>query len=811
MTSDYNLCLHNLRALIAEYLTGESGYRNEATTRLQLIDELLFGCLGWEKQDCSVEDTYNGTYVDYSLGTPQVHLIVEAKRENIHFELPIGYSRLTYSIHRFKTEASDVYKAIEQAMAYCQARGVPFGAVFNGHQVVAFLASRLDGVPPLRGKALVLESLPMMVKHFQMFWNCLSQPGVMSRGLPNLLLESDQLPPPDKLSVRIPNYPRYQNRNLIQTNLNIFGELIIEDVATDPDNEAKFLQACYAESGALSQYALVSKAILKSKYSAKFQESLEGPTLVPATEKGGKPSITSEMLAQSTTKRPVLLIGDVGVGKTMFVRHFIGVEAVDLLRNEIVLYLDLGIKPTLGTDLDEYLADEITRQLLDDYEIDIADDRFVRGVHNLALARFRKGIYGRLRQTDPATYRSHEIEFLDGLISNRSEHLRQSLEHINRGRSKQIVIFLDNVDQRPDEFQQRAFLVGQSMAELWPALVFVSLRPETYHRSRLAGALSAYHAKAFTISPPRVDRVINKRLQYAIQLLDSGSIGRSMEYVGIDVDLGDLLDYLKIIDYSFQSNVELVEFVDNVCGGNIRLALDFVKVLVGTGHVNTEKVLRIYRTSGRYRVPLHELLRAVIYGDYRDYDPRFSEIVNLFDINGVDGGEHFLAPTILAYIELGGQNSESGGYVPIERLYEYIQRAGFHPKHSRLVVRKLHRKKLIETTAKIGVRDDNGSVESHYRITTIGSYYYRKMIGMFQYVDAMVPDTPVVDREARARIRDIAHIEGRLERALEFRSYLDRQWERVEAASEVFDWMPVSQLLTADIERIRQRVISTHV
>ena len=399
--------------------------------------------------------------------------------------------------------------------------------------------------------------------------------------------------------------------------------MIIEDVGKLPENEEGFLKECYASNGALSQYALVGKSILKSKYSSIFEESLAGPSLSPATEKGGNPTITTEMLAQSATKRPVLLIGDVGVGKTMFVRHFISIDAAELLRDAIILYIDLGVQPTLDSDLDEYLEREIARQLHDKYRIDIADRRFVQGVYNLALSEFDRGIFGGLKGIDPAEYEKEKILFLKRKLEAGHEHLRQCLEHIQKGWNRQIVIFLDNVDQRHDEFQQRAFLIGQSMAELWPAFVFVSLRPETFHLSRSEGTLSAYHTKAFTISPPRVDRVIHKRLRYAISLLETGVIGTSVPGVEFHVDLRNLVDYLKIIDYSIENNVELIEFVDNVCGGNIRLALDFIRTFVGSGHVDTAKMLLIYRNKGSYYVPLHEFVRAVIYGDHKDYDPAF--------------------------------------------------------------------------------------------------------------------------------------------------------------------------------------------
>ena len=352
-------------------------------------------------------------------------------------------------------------------MGYCQTRGVPFGAVCNGHQIVGFLASRTDGVAPMNGQAFVSPSLGHMRDNFLDMWDCLSSTGVAARGLATRLQNTGDRPPPDKLSAGLHNYPRHQIRNELQSNLQIFGDLIIEDVGQLPPNEKEFLAACYAESGALSQYALISKAILQTRYSEEFQESLAGFSLSPATEKGGKPTITAEMLAQSATRRPILLIGDVGVGKTMFVRHFINVDAADILKDAIILYLDLGVKPTLDADLDDYLQEEITKQLYELYSIDIHDNNFVHGVYNIDLQKFENSIYGSLREANPTEYELKKITHLEAKINNTQEHLKQCLEHVHNGRRKQIVVFLDNVDQRTDDFQQKAFLIGQSMAELW--------------------------------------------------------------------------------------------------------------------------------------------------------------------------------------------------------------------------------------------------------------------------------------------------------------------------------------------------------
>ena len=71
--------------------------------------------LGWDKWDCVNEDNHQGTYTDYSLGKPYVTLIVEAKKEDVYFSIPAGFDGLFYPLERFRKEAPDIFKAVEQA------------------------------------------------------------------------------------------------------------------------------------------------------------------------------------------------------------------------------------------------------------------------------------------------------------------------------------------------------------------------------------------------------------------------------------------------------------------------------------------------------------------------------------------------------------------------------------------------------------------------------------------------------------------------------------------------------------------------
>jgi len=793
----------NLRNLIDWYSKNVNDLtRNEATTRLHLIDRLLFECLGWNREDCKTEERINNQYIDYSFYCPACLFIVEAKREGIYFELPIGIKAVKYNISFFSRRAKGVIGAIRQAVSYCQSHGVPYGVVCNGHQLIAFIGSRSDGCPPLEGKALVFDSLQAMEKNFLLIWQCLSNAGIMSRRLSIELQDTVISPAPEKLSQRTPDYPGFKQRNVIQTDLQILSDLFIEDMARlgEEGDERDFLKECYCHSGALSQYALISKNILRARYSALFQKATEGPSTKPATTRKG---VSPELLAESLSRRPILLIGDIGVGKTIFIRHFYQVEAPDIFADALLFYIDFVSGPAFTQDLSIFIMDEIRKQLVDRYGINIEERNFVYGILHRDLEQFEKGIYADIKNISPELFLKRRVEYIEDRLRNTDEYIRLSLLHIYRGRRKQIVIFLDNVDRRSEEFQEEAFVISESMASKWPATVFISIRPQTFYRSRISGTLDAYHPRAFTIGPPRVDEVVAKRLKYGINLLNRGMELGLGKYVTVRAE--NLKDYLEVLVYSFSENRYLIEFLDNMCGGNIRLALEFVRAFIGSGHVDTGKILNIYRDTGRYLVPLHEFLRAVIYGDHEYYSPTASGILNLFDISTADGREHFLSPILLAQLDRWNQLSTTDGFVAVPTIYEYLQTVGFAPSQIDWAIERLVRKNLIESVAKSPEPPATG-LFSHYRLTTIGAYYVKKLITRFTYIDAMVIDTPIVDANMRTQIANAYNIADRLSRARVFCNYLDSQWQLLEGQKLSFDWPAIKSLIDRDIEYITGKI-----
>lgn len=775
--------------------------RNEASTRLHIIDVLLFDALRWARNACRPEDSLGGTYTDYSLGLPATQLVVEAKREGSYFSIPATSGPLVVSLKALLRGNPSLEAAVKQAASYCGMRGVRLGVVCNGHQLVAFLGSRDDGTPPTIGRAVVFRSLREMEERFVDLWNWLSPEGVALGNLYELLRAETRPLPPPKMSQSLYTYPGVERRNDMEIELDILGEIFLQDIVRARELERDFLRDCYCTSGTLSQYALVSKDILRSRYHEtvnRKSQQVQGVT----NKSGIAPELLDAVIEKGVSRRPVVLLGDVGVGKTTFIRHLVEIDAREELERSLVFYLDFGAKPALRRDLEEFVREVFAEQLLE-ADIDIYADAFVRAVYNGELNRLATGIYGRLQETDPGRYLNEELRLLADLTARLETHLRRSFEHIKGTEQRNIVAFFDNIDQRDVDFQDSVYLIAQSLAETWGITTFISLRPETFNSSRRSGSLAAYQPRVFTISPPHVDQVVKRRLSFAQKVIDTGRFSLGAD--GITLDSSLLRDYIQVVIDSLNRNESLCECLDNVSRGNVRRALDLLTSFVGSGHVDTKKIIDIYRDRGRYTIPLHEFLRAIIYGDTHFYDPSSSPIGNAFDISSRNGREHFSALILLNFLERQAQHgSIELGFVLLTTVYEHLQGLGFSVEEVDITVSRCVSAGWIESS--VDAASDRPAGAERLRLTQTGAYLLHRLVRTFVYVDAVVVDTPVLDDETRADLTVGRTIEERLRRADLLLRYLNRQYAEFGELDTGLDWADISGAISREIHDVEVRL-----
>ena len=469
-------------------------------------------------------------------------------------------------------------------------------------------------------------------------------------------------------------------------------------------------------------------------------------------------------------------------------------SAHEEFKNAIYIYIDLGSKAALAHDLKSFVLNEIEAQLHDKYNIDVNAFKFIKGIYASDIHRFSNGIWGEKKESNPDLYETKLLEMLESITSEKDQHLKRCINGHAKSTKKQIIISLDNADQRDFDTQQSAFIIAQELAKDWNSTVFVSVRPQTFFKSKRSGALAAYPHKIFTISPPRIDSVIKKRLLFALSMAEGNVPIEAINYVRVNA--GNLAQFLKALITSLTENPELYEFLSNITGGNIRAAIEFVTGFIGSPNVDAEKIIRIMNEEGRYRIPLHEFTKSALLGDYSHYNPDTSIAMNIYDISSTDSKEHFLKSIILALLDSTGEHLDNDGFCQTTNLFEQMQSFGFTADQITHSLRKCTNKKLIETSQRVTFEEDVngtliGEMPGSFRITSVGAYHLKRWLSVFSYLDAMVFDTPILDKDIREELMHDLNslaIGYRYKRAVKFKEYLKKAWVDMGNKPNYFDF-----------------------
>lgn len=488
------------------------------------------------------------------------------------------------------------------------------------------------------------------------------------------------------------------------------------------------------------------------------------------------------------------MIGDIGVGKTSFFENLYEKLDQSEKANTYFLHVDLGTKATLSSDIKTYVLMAIPAALKKTYGVDINSATFANAVYYQELNDFDNGVQGALKDIDPLAYKKAKIDFLKRLVDQRDTHLHASLGHLSKGRRKQIVVVIDNADQRRFAIQQEAFLIAQELAATRNLHVFVALRPSTFYQSKTTGALSAYQNKIFTISPPPADEVIQRRLAFAVRVAEGKVAPAALE--DIRLHLGRVVAFLNATLRSIRTNEEIRLFLSNITGGNTRAVIELIQGFFGSPNVDSQKIVRIEEEYGNYRVPLHEFTKHALLGEYAYFNALSSPVAcNLFDVTAADPREHFLSSLLVAYLASNVGVKNNDGFINGENLIVEMAKHGYSGDQVRRAFRRLAAKRLIETPhahyRELEVSESDPPEQFYYRATSAGVYHVRFWTGSFAFLDAMSTDTPIFDQSAREQISSLApsfEIKHRFLKADLFRRYLETQWNHARIGADYYDF-----------------------
>lgn len=779
----------------------DSVHWNEAQNRFQFVDQFLEKCLGWERPNIEVErfDELGGR-ADYLLGKPS-KAVLEAKREAILFEIPPSpTASILRKMQPLLMSSKEFSSAIKQVIPYCAIHGAQIGIVCNGPQLAIFQALT-PGLSPLEGDCYFFNGFESYIKNFPLLWNILSPEGIAeNRAYRDLALHRHPRMPP-KASTFIPEPTRYRYRNSFQENLRSLSSLLLEEIEDNPDLKKDFYKECYVPIEANNRHLLLSKKIIESRYKRAGTDGIAPSALdaVAIIDSEGELKIDDPSIIRNTGSRPIVVLGDVGVGKTSFFENlFENLNGAEK-SNTYFLHINLGLKANLANGLKDFILSEIPFMLKEKYEVDIFSSDFANAIYHQSLLDFDKSVDGQLREVDLLAYNRARINFLSEKVHRKDTHLQASLGHIAHGRKKQIILVLDNADQRSFDVQQETFLIAQELAASRNLLVFVSLRPSTFFLSKTTGALSAYQNKILTISPPPADEVIQKRLIFAARVAEGKVAPAAL--TDIRLHLGNIVLFIKATLRSVRTSEAIRQFLSNITGGNTRSVIELITGFFGSPNVDSQKIVRIEEQSGDYKIPLHEFTKHALLGEYSYFNAQSSLVAcNIFDVGTADPREHFLGSLIVAFLCSNIGKVDNDGFVHGTDLMDEMKKNGFIDEQVRYTLRNLATKRLIDTPhahyREVQVDDYVPAEQFHYRATSVGIYHVKYWAGSFAFLDAVSIDTPVFDQDVRDDISRTAAsflIEHRLERTEAFLRYMEAQWYASNFAVNYFDFISVVQ------------------
>ena len=793
--------LRRVKAIISAF-PPESPNWNEAENRFQFVDRLLTECLGWERPNMlrvEVDDALGGR-ADYVLGRPAKAVLEVKKEAKIWADMPGGRANAARKLQPLILASRHFKDVVHQVLPYCTMNGAQMAVVCNGPQLAIFQAMT-PGFPPLEGECFFFNGFESYIINFPLLWSLLSPEGVAeNRAYRDLALYRNPRIPP-KASEAIAEPKRFRYRSEFQENLRGLSSLLLEEIEDNPAIKSSFYKECYVTLEANNRNLLLSKSVIAARYKRVTTDGIAPSPL----EVSSDPTIGS-----GVGSRPIVVIGDVGVGKTSFFENLY--ESLDQSEkaDTYFIHINLGLKANLSADVKTYVISEIPAALKNKYGIDIDSADFVNSIYYAEIRDFDNSVRGSLKKIDEDAYHKERISFLTELVARRDNHLKAALGHLSRGRNKRIILVMDNADQREFKIQQEAFLIAQELAATRNLHVFVALRPSTFYNSKTTGALSGYQNKILTISPPPADEVVEKRLIFAVRVAEGKVAPAALS--GIRLRLGGVVLFLTAMLRSIRTNAAIKLFLSNITGGNTRSAIELVTAFCGSPNVDSEKIVKYEEDRGNYRVPLHEFTKHALLGEYAYYNPQSSLVAcNLFDVSAADPREHFLASLVIAYLKSNVGVRDNDGFIAGSRLLEEMSLHGFIDQQVRHALRQLSTKGLIETPhahyKEIQVSEGEPPEQFHFRATSVGLYHLRYWTGSFTFLDAMSIDTPIFEPERRAKISNLASsfsIADRLAKALTFRQYLEEQWHMANIGASYYDFQELLQSQADSFEAVSQ-------
>lgn len=691
--------------------------QTEADTRLQVIDRILIEVLGWNREDILVEPHVQGDYVDYLLRSNQRNcFVVEAKRPGTPL---LDVAKLQAEFYKAGGAAlHPALDGLEQAQRYCSKTGVLFSALTTGLQWLGFWAVRIDGRPPLDGKAIAFPSLEAIGERFALFYELFSKDGIKT-GLYRVRIEAEegfQARRAEELESVVQDK---DVRLMRQSPLGADLEQVFNGFfgAMSGDGDAEMLAECFVESKE-SREADVTLS--------KIADNLLSRIDVVNSAKGEELEREIRRAVESKHGEFVLIIGNKGAGKSTFIdRFFRLVLDKHLLDRCVVLRIDLadstGELATLVPWLVNHLKTALENQLFHGKSPSYEE---LQGVFMSEYDRWRHGERKPLYERNRNEFKEKFGDWIATLIDSDPErYVRALLKDVVSARRRMPCIIFDNTDHFPPKFQEAVFQFAQSLHRDVFSFMVCPITDRTVWQLSKAGPFQSYNSRALYLPVPSTKDVLAKRITF-VQRKAKGGRGEYFLSKGIRLAIPDVGAFATCVENVFINEDYIGRTVGWLSNHDIRRGLRIANRIITSPVLAVDELVKSVLLSTPRTPRRREIQRALLLGTRTYFTQAENDyILNLFAVEPDSIRSPLLRLSVIRLLvdRAADTSRPEESYVDIGLILNYFESAAISPESLRRDLEELLKYRLVEP---YDPTDERTHDEQRLRVTHSGRIHY---------------------------------------------------------------------------------------
>ncbi|EMS77144.1 hypothetical protein Dpo_29c00030 [Desulfotignum phosphitoxidans DSM 13687] len=405
-----------------------------------------------------------------------------------------------------------------------------------------------------------------------------------------------------------------------------------------------------------------------------------------------------------------------------------------------------------------WVAEQILESLEKEHpSVDIDSWEMLKQIYHKEYERLRRGVLSPIWKKDKAKFEEKFSERIMTLYENTSDHSIRTLQAASKKYGRRPFLVFDNADQHDSTIQNDVFLVAQKMAQSLNCSCLISLREESYWKNRDFGALSAFHSISYHVQAPRLEQIIAKRFKYAKKLICDqrllGQGGNSHKLTPKEIDEVVSLLAKTVLG----EDKRFIEFAEYLCPGEVRRPLDFFARFMYSGHTNVNSLLRAVRKNMDLFIGFHEFVTAIMLCDREYFSESASDILNIFSIDGRGDANHFNRITVIGRVlrdrDKMSESEIGHGFVPIHSVIKDCEILGLLPETTTSIITLLIKRRLLQTETQI--REDISN-SNYIRATSASLYYLEKLVYESAYIESILFDTPIENKEYFETIKKLS-------------------------------------------------------